>query len=263
VRLLSFDTADPSVCFGIACDDDDRLWIVAPKHLRLYRNNGSHLFSVFPMRRGPRAKAPGIMEGGSVTWSRTRQEMFFIPHWGQGSVRVFDCNGKLLREIHVCELNDHTAAIPVRIVDVRALATGQDGTLFVLQYLSPKVLEVNATTGRVIRQWGSFGRRDGQFIEPAAIAVSRVNEVYVVDSSRGCVQVFNCNGSFLRKFDCVNKPGPRCLNSLAFDYAGNILVCDSAKCCVQTFSLTGTHARHECNVCRCTFIVMLMVTFAY
>jgi DNA-binding beta-propeller fold protein YncE len=124
------------------------------------------------------------------------------------------------------------------------------------------VLEVNATTGIVKRKWGSFGYQDGQFVEPTAIAVSRANEVYVADASRGCVQVFNCNGSFLRKFGNVNEPNDLSSmpNSLAFDHVDNVLVYDSAKCCVQMFSPTGTHALKRIR--RCTLIVALIVMLA-
>lgn len=49
--------------------------------------------------------------------------------------------------------------------------------------------------------WGSQGQGDGQFVEPAAVAVSEKNQhVYVADPRNKRIQVFDTGGKFMTKW---------------------------------------------------------------
>ena len=54
-------------------------------------------------------------------------------------------------------------------------------------------IEVFDRLGTLLRQWGSFGDKVGEFKEPSGIAVD-ANRVYVVDQANERLQVFDLNG---------------------------------------------------------------------
>lgn len=58
--------------------------------------------------------------------------------------------------------------------------------------------------GKGIRKWGLNGSQDGNFSYPSAIAIDTImKEVFVYDNRNNPrVQVFSCEGKFLRKWDC-------------------------------------------------------------
>jgi hypothetical protein len=49
-------------------------------------------------------------------------------------------------------------------------------------------------------KWGSYGTGNGQFINPASVAVAPNGNVYVVDFGNDRVQYFTSTGSFLGKW---------------------------------------------------------------
>ena len=51
----------------------------------------------------------------------------------------------------------------------------------------------------LIKVWGQFGTKDGQLIDPLDIAVDAANHVYVMCDSRHDLQVFDENGTFIRR----------------------------------------------------------------
>jgi hypothetical protein len=52
----------------------------------------------------------------------------------------------------------------------------------------------------LIRKWGSKGTGDGQFIHPHAIDVDSKGNVYVGELNKPGVQVFDNNGTFLKRW---------------------------------------------------------------
>ena len=52
--------------------------------------------------------------------------------------------------------------------------------------------------GTFVRTWGSQGTANGQFHNPAGVAVSGAGEVYVTDYNNNRVQVFRADGTFVR-----------------------------------------------------------------
>jgi tripartite motif-containing protein 71 len=114
-------------------------------------------------------------------------------------VQVFDRNGTFLRKFGSFGSGDGQFNGPVGIAV-------QGNEVFVTDELNHRV-EVFDRNGTFLRTWGSFGLEDGQFLFTGGVAVQG-NEVYVVDyndqnfpeSLGNRVQVFDRNGTFLRKF---------------------------------------------------------------
>ena len=88
-----------------------------------------------------------------------------------------------------------------------------------------RCVQVYELDGRFVRQFGSAGTDDGQFVHPGGIAISS-GEVFVSDTVRNIVQVFEeSSGKFLRK---LNSGDYRLRFPLGLCVVDNrLLVCDA------------------------------------
>ena len=72
--------------------------------------------------------------------------------------------------------------------------------------------------GQVLTVWGSKGTGDGQFDDPASVAVDpTANKVYVADPRNKRIQVFDSDGKFLTKWIVPEWGGPYGFEDLAID----------------------------------------------
>ena len=86
-------------------------------------------------------------------------------------------------------------------------AFAPDGSFYTYEAGSLRVQHFSADR-RLLGSWGSFGRGDGQFAKPTAIATDGNGNVYVADASRNDVQVFDSTGALIRKVaEHVNQGG--------------------------------------------------------
>lgn len=90
---------------------------------------------------------------------------------------------------------------------------------------------------RLLRAWGSEGRRDGQFAYPRALTVDEQGYVYVIDKS-GRVQKFARDGDFVLKWELPEyvkgKPDGVCV-----DHRGNIVIADTHYSRILRYSPQG------------------------
>jgi len=101
-------------------------------------------------------------------------------------------------------------------------------------------------TYRMVRTLGSRGKEEGQFMQPVAVAVDAQKRVYVVDSLKCNVQVFDKEGKHLYSLGKFGReatsPQDVCfLNpvSVAIDQAGNVVVLDAKLSTVQIIGKMG------------------------
>lgn len=98
--------------------------------------------------------------------------------------------------------------------------------------------------GNFLRKWGSYGSADGQFNNPWSIALdvngSSVSEVYVVEYYGHRVQVFDANGTFLRKIGVgqLNRPV-----DVKIGPDGLVYVSSSSHTRIKVFQKDGTYVR--------------------
>lgn len=81
---------------------------------------------------------------------------------------------------------------------VGAIAFAPDGSFYIADNGNYRVEKFDKNR-KFVLQWGSFGSDDGQFGSPKGIATDG-KSVWVADDPRADVQVFDANGTFLRKF---------------------------------------------------------------
>jgi DNA-binding beta-propeller fold protein YncE len=89
-----------------------------------------------------------------------------------------------------------TAADPRDPTDLHAaIAVGPDGKVYVSDSGNSRV-EVFSSTGRFLRQIGSFGYNNGQLQAPLSVAADGEGDVYVADDQAETLSKFSASGHF-------------------------------------------------------------------
>ncbi len=99
---------------------------------------------------------------------------------------------------------------------------------------------------KLIKAIGTRGKEDGNFISPLAVAVDSQKRIYVCDSLKCNIQVFDFDGKFLYSVGKFGKEvqDPKEISflmpvSLAVDQGGNLVVLDAKTCNVQIIGKMG------------------------
>jgi DNA-binding beta-propeller fold protein YncE len=94
----------------------------------------------------------------------------------------------------------------------------------------------------LIREFGSDGEGDGQFVWPTSVALDGNGNVYIADEWLNRISIFDKDGKFLSKWGTtgsgdgqISKPAGLMITN------GSILVSDSANNRIQKFSLDGKY----------------------
>jgi len=94
-------------------------------------------------------------------------------------------------------------------------------------------------------QFGTYGTKPGQFIDPMGVAFDTKGLMYLVDSGNSRVQVLGADGTALRSWG-RNGTGPGQFVApldIAIDNAGNLFVVDTGNDRIQVFGPDGTFLR--------------------
>ncbi|HEY5038661.1 MAG TPA: hypothetical protein VIJ93_06265, partial [bacterium] len=112
--------------------------------------------------------------------------------------------------------------------------------------LTPTVTPV--TSYSYVRQWGTIGAANGQFLSPGGVALDLSGNIYVVDGGNNRVQKFTTLGGYLSQLGSSapatgNGPGqfdgP---SGVAVDSSGTVYVADSNNHRIEKFDSSGTYA---------------------
>ena len=122
----------------------------------------------------------------------------------------------------------------------RRIAIGPDDSVYVMDQGRTRVVKFSPD-GQVLTVWGTKGSGDGQFDDPAAVAVDpTANKVYVADPRNKRIQVFDSDGKFLTKWIVPEWGGPYGFEDLAIDSKAGRLYASSAHMnAVLIFDLNG------------------------
>jgi DNA-binding beta-propeller fold protein YncE len=121
-------------------------------------------------------------------------------------------------------------------LDPFCITVGRQGDLYVSD-ASERVQEFSADSV-FVRQWGSQGTGNGQFMSARGLAVDGDNNVYVTDSSfLNRVQVFSESGGYLTQFGNTGTGDGQFQQpvGVSLDSEGNVYVLDTANNRVQKF----------------------------
>jgi DNA-binding beta-propeller fold protein YncE len=123
----------------------------------------------------------------------------------------------------------------------RRIAIGPDDSVYVVDQGHGRIIKFDPD-GKVLASWGGVGSDDGQFKEPAAVAVDPgSNKIYVADPMNSRIQVFDSDGKFLTKWSVPEWGQPFGFEDLAVDSNKNLLYASSAHTdSVLAFDFNGT-----------------------
>ena len=90
--------------------------------------------------------------------------------------------------------------------------------------------------GIYIKQWGSLGSNDNQFVSPVGIIVDKFDKVYVTESAHK-VKKFDSDGNFITSFGSPGAADGQLNNpdGIAIDPARRVYVADSVNNRIQVF----------------------------
>ncbi|HEU0048926.1 MAG TPA: NHL repeat-containing protein, partial [Nitrososphaera sp.] len=123
----------------------------------------------------------------------------------------------------------------------RRITIGPDDSIYVVDQGRTRIVKFNPN-GEVLTVWGSKGNGDGQFDDPASVAVDpATSKVYVADPRNGRIQVFDSDGKFLTKWLIAEWRGkPYGFEDLAIDSkAGRLYASSTNINAVFIFDLNG------------------------
>ena len=122
------------------------------------------------------------------------------------------------------------------------LAVDRDGNIYVVETSTSSVKKFD-WQGQLVKQWGSRGKGDGQFLflGGGGIAIDPQGDVYVSDNGNKRIQKFDANGQFLLKWGSRGTKDGEFNDPFAIsvDQQGNLYVLDDANYNVQKFDPNG------------------------
>lgn len=126
--------------------------------------------------------------------------------------------------------------------NINGFAVDKMGNRFLLdQNYATRVVRIQKfdMTGKFVRQWGSNGSGDAQFMYPQGLAVDSQNNVYVSDNGNGWIKKFDNDGTFLTKWNGGNSSNGFFPSAIASDNQDNIYVFNGNGGKIYKFGQTG------------------------
>jgi eukaryotic-like serine/threonine-protein kinase len=119
------------------------------------------------------------------------------------------------------DVSDHTGTNP----GVGDLDVGEDGLVYVADGSNHR-LQVFTSDGTFVRQIGSYGTEEGQFVLPSQIITDPAENIYVIDDATSTVSKFGNDGAFLWRIGGAGSSDPaiRVVNDLRWLPDGHLAV---------------------------------------
>jgi len=140
---------------------------------------------------------------------------------GLHQIFKFSHDGKLLMKLGVAKVPGNDSLHFNLPTDI---AVADDGTFYISDgYGNSRVVKFTST-GKYIKEWGTYGNKPGEFIIPHGIALDNNNTIYVADRQNNRVQLFDTSGNFLKELK--NDVHVVQLPSIAIDKANHLFAID-------------------------------------
>ena len=121
------------------------------------------------------------------------------------TVHKFSPDGKLLMTVGAQDVPGLDGSHFNRPTDV---AIAPNGDMYVADgYGNRRIVHLDSS-GKFIRDWGTEGDKEGQFVDPHGITLDEAGNVYVADRGNSRIQVFTKEGKFIQqwKSDELGRP---------------------------------------------------------
>jgi DNA-binding beta-propeller fold protein YncE len=178
---------------------------------------GTFLYSIYGTEANPVA-APSFVT--------VFQNEIYVSDMGDGLVKIFDYNGRYLRQIGKGKLKTPRSIAfynnEIYVLDVdnnKIMIFGMDGkylrdfprfvrpselvikgdTFYILDVAAHCVI-ISDNKGNVKKTFGSKGSKPGQLYYPNGILVDTSNQIWVADTNNNRVQVFDQNGKLVKAY---------------------------------------------------------------
>ena len=163
------------------------------------------------------------------------QDAIYVSDSSLRLIRVFDADGKVLRDITHESLERPTG---IAIDAARHRLYVSDSSRSKSEHHSVLLFDLNGTYQRAL---GKQGNKPGEFFFPTYLAVDTEGNLYVADTLNGRLQVLSPEGEYLKTigergdaYGMFDKP-----KGVALDKFGNVYVADSGWSNVQIFNQHG------------------------
>jgi DNA-binding beta-propeller fold protein YncE len=160
-----------------------------------------------------------------------------------GSVLVMDRTNRIQRFTSQGEYLGVWHTESVKHGNPRGLAVASNGEVYVADTHNSQIL-VYSPQGKIVRRWGSYGFKPGQFIWVTDVVVDPHGRVYTCEYGEGRadrVQQFDTRGRFVLQWARFgSRPGQvQRPQGLALDHRGYLFVADAVNHRVQEFGPNG------------------------
>lgn len=164
---------------------------------------------------------------GKMAWNDKDNTLYGISKEGGKIIRIH--NGAVEGELKLKSKDIY----PI------ALAIDPGGALWVLDKKNSLVVKLDAS-GNTLISFGMSGSKNGQFDDPADIAISSAGVIFVADAGNHRVQAFSSDGVLLSIISDSTTGKLKYPTALAIDPQDNLYVLDTDRSTVSTYSAKGT-----------------------
>lgn len=216
---------------AVATDSDGNVFVVDRGNVRItvFDSDGKYIASF-----GKAGNGPGEF---NTPFSITAAgERIYVGDLKQQRIQYFNSKGDYQGEI-IGEAGESGGTGPFIPA---AMAADSRGNLYVTDIIGHRVI-VFGPDGRMIRQFGSAGDKEGLLSYPNGIWADSAGKIYVADSNNARVQIFDNEGNFLTKIggEDVATGGFIHPRGIGVDPSGIIYVADTLMHQVSAFDSQG------------------------
>ncbi|MAG93804.1 MAG: NHL repeat-containing protein [Pirellulaceae bacterium] len=218
---------------AMTIDKDDQLYIVdMTGRIQVFSRDGEYLRSW---------RTPTIANGKPSGLSFDRDGNLLVADTHYFRMLVYTPEGKLLKEKII---GGECGFEPGEFNFVTDAVQDSRGHIFIAEYGEHDRIQEFTAGGEFVKQWGTHGSGDMQFVRPQNLAIDKHDHIWVVDACNHRIQVFDPSGTEAKLVRTWGEEGSeigqlRYPYDLVLDDDDHVYVCEFGNHRVQKFTLDG------------------------
>jgi DNA-binding beta-propeller fold protein YncE len=218
---------------AMAIDAQDQLYIVdMTGRIQVFTREGQFL-------RGWRT--PEVETGKPCGLTIDRDGHLVVADTHYFRVLFYDTSGTLLEHRTI---GGQAGREPGQFGFVTDVVQDSARNYYVAEYGSCDRIQKFDAQGQFVMQWGSHGRRPGEFIQPRGLAIDEQDRIWVADACNHRIQVFDARREPAKLVLCWGEAGSaagqlRYPYGITLDENGHVYVCEFGNSRVQKFTRQG------------------------